>query len=149
MKKILMFIPLVAIVCSMHLSAQNYTNDSLRIKLFDFLISKKDFVGDSKTTKTLLIINDIVTLKTIEQQKNGVFKFGTLTSHSYFHILLKYGNKYDIVDMKQPYEKIIPTIIFFFKKNNLYSKSDVLKYLIKLTDLYLANQNAIHWRINE
>jgi hypothetical protein len=71
--------------------------------------------------KTLLIINDIVTLRKIENQEFGIYKFGTLTSESYFHILLKDKDYCTIVDMKQPYENIIPTIIKYFQRNSFYS----------------------------
>jgi hypothetical protein len=145
MKKIISILLFIVLINHLPLIAQTHISDSLRYELLDFLITKNDFVGDTKTTETLLIINDLTSLKPLKNQKCGVFKFGTLTSHSYFHILLKQGDGYIIVDMKQPFEKIIPVILTHFKLNSCYSKADVVEYLKKITDLYLKNQDVVPW----
>ena len=82
----------------MQLSSQNITHDNLRDTLLNFLVSKGDFDKEMKTEGTLLIINEISTLKKHKNQEVGVFKFGTLTSHSYFHVLLKDKSNYIFVE---------------------------------------------------
>lgn len=84
----------------MQLSSQNITSDNLRDTLLNFLISKGDFDKDVKKEGILLIINEITTQEKYTNQEVGVFKFGTLTSHSYYHVLLKDKSNYTLVDMK-------------------------------------------------
>ncbi len=133
----------------MQLFSQNIKANNLRDSLFEFLISQGEFDKDMQTKETILIINDIVTLIPIEKQSNGIFKFGTLTSHSYFHIILSSNGDYVIINMRQPFENIILSILDYFQRNQQYSKKEVLCYMEKITELYLKNQNSIPWKIEE
>ncbi len=147
--KRLLILLLFLIVNYMQLSSQNIESNNLRDSLFEFLISQGDFDKDMKTKETILIINDIATLKPFEKQSNGVFKFGTLTSHSYFHILLRDNGENVIINMKQPLENIMPLILNYFQRNSLISKKEVLCYLKKIMELYLKNQNSTPWKLDE
>jgi hypothetical protein len=133
----------------MQLSSQNITSDNLKDTLLDFLISKGDFDKDMKTEGTLLIINDISTLKKYENQEVGVFKFGTLTSHSCYHLFLKDKDDCTIVDMKQPYENIVSLLLEYFQGNPFYSKEDILVYIKRVTELYIKNQDAVPWKLDD
>jgi hypothetical protein len=140
---------LILIANYMQLSSQNIESNNLRDSLFEFLISQGDFDKDMKSKEAILIINDIATLKPFEKQSNGIFKFGTLTSHSYFHILLCNDGDYLIINMKQPFENIIPKLLDYFQKNPLLSKKEVLCYMKRATELYLKNQDSIPWKLDE
>ena len=136
------------IISYIQLLSQNIETDNLRDTLFEFLISKGDYYKDMKTEGALLIINDISSLEKFDKQDFGIFKFGTLASHSYFHLFLKNKNDYIIVDMKQPYENIVPLILEYFQKNKNYSKEEVLHYIKDATELYRINQGIVPWEVD-
>ncbi|MCK9447341.1 MAG: hypothetical protein M0Q41_00025 [Bacteroidales bacterium] len=141
---------LICLISSgMQLLSQDIKPENLRDTLFKALVSTGDFEEGMMTQETILIINDIVTLKHINEQEYGVFMFGTLTSHSYFHILLRDKDAYVIIDMKQSYEKVILKILDYFRQNNLYSKEEILLYFTKVTELYKKNQENIPWELTE
>ncbi len=148
-KRRLLLIFLFIIVNYMQLLAQNVKSNNLRDTLFEFLISKNDFNKDMQTKGTILIINDILTLKKYDDQEVGVFKFGTLTSHSYFHLLLKDKNNYTIVNMKQPYENIVLLLLDYFENNPFYSKEEMLLYIKRATELYIKNKKVVPWKIDD
>lgn len=135
------------IVSYMQLLSQNIESDKLRDTLFEFLISKGDYDKDMKTEGVLLIINDISSLEKFDKQDIGIFKFGTLTSHSYFHIFFKDKEGYTIVNMKQPYENIVPLFLEYFQRNQNYTKEEVLHYIKDVTELYRKNQGIVPWEI--
>ena len=143
-RKLLLALFLI-LVNYVQLLSQNVKSENLRDTLFEFLISKGDFDKGMETESVILIINDISTLKKFENQDIGVFKFGTLTSHSYFHLLLKDKNNNIIVDMKQPYENIVILLLEYFQRNQFYSKEEILIYIKKVTELYMKNQNVVPW----
>ena len=88
------------------------------------------------------------TLKKYENQDVGIFKFGTLTSHSYYHLLLKGKNNYTVVNMKQPFENIVLLLLKYFQRNQFYSKEEVLVYIKKTTELYMKNQDVVPWKLD-
>ena len=143
MKKILLFI--FILLGYSYSYAQQI--DSLRIRLYDFLISKGDLDEFSKKKNTLLIINDLVTHEEFKDQEYGIFKFGTLTSESYTHILLVDKEKHIIVDMHQPFDIIIHTVLGYFKNHSDYTRSDVINYLDSIINLHKKNSDSIPWKI--
>ena len=124
----------------------NAQPDSLTVKLYDFLISTKDLSEWSKSQNTMLFIIDLVTYKDFENQEYGIFRFSTLTTHTYKHILLVSNGQYSIVNMREPLEKSFRLILEYLKINKNYSKEDIVKYLEKVLDLYKSNSEAIPWR---
>jgi len=137
------------IISYMQLQSQNITDDNLRDTLLDFLISKGDYDKDMKTEGVLLIINDISSLEKFDKQEMGIFKFGTLTSHSYFHVFFKDKEGFTIVDMKQPYENIVPLFLKYFQRNQDYTKEEVLNYLKDATELYRKNECVVSWKLDD
>ncbi|NLD49333.1 MAG: hypothetical protein GX660_19410 [Clostridiaceae bacterium] len=137
------------IVGHMQLLSQNITADNLRCTLFDFLISKGDYDKDMKTEGVLLIINEISSLEKFDKQEIGIFKFGTLTSHSCFHIFFKDKEGFTIIDMRQPYENIVPLFLEYFQRNQNYTKEEVLNYIKDITELYKINQGVVPWKLDE
>lgn len=137
------------IVGYMQLLSQNTNSDNLRCMLFEFLISKGDFNKDMKTGGVLLIINDISSLEKFNEQEIGIFKFGTLTSHSCFHVFFKDHEGFTIIDMKQPYESIVPFFLNYFQRNQEYTKEEVLNYFKNATELYRKNQGVVPWKLDE
>lgn len=133
----------------MQLLSQNIKSDNLRCTLFEFLISKGDYDKDMKTEGVLLLINEISSLEKFEKQEIGVFKFGTLTTHSYYHVFFKEKEDYTIVDMKQPYENIVLLFLEYFQRNQDYSKEDVLLYMKAVTELYRKNQGVVPWEVDD
>jgi hypothetical protein len=141
---------LILFVCFSLLSnAQEIKSKGLRDTLFDFLIKKGDFAENIKTDSIILIINDVSTLNSYESQKVGIFKFGTLTTHSYFHLLIKDKGNFTIIDMRQPYENVVLLLLEHFDRNTNYSKVEVLGYLKNVTELYERNHNAVPWKLDD
>jgi len=133
------------------LSISGYINaqsDSLTIKLYDFLISTNDLTEWSKSQNTMLIINDLITYKEFKNQEYGIFKFCTLTTHTYTHILLvSRKGKYTIVNMYEPLEKSLHSVIEFLKMNKNFSKEDTIKYIEGVLDLHKSNKETIPWSL--
>ena len=147
-KRLLLVVFLILISYTQLLS-QNIKSDNLRDTLFVFLISQGDYNKEMKTEGVLLIINDISSLEKFDKQEIGIFKFGTLTSHSYFHVFFKDKKGYTIVDMRQPYENLVPLFLEYFKRNQNYTKEEVLHYINDATELYKKNQNVVPWKIDK
>lgn len=137
------------IVGFMQLLSQNINSDNLRCTLFEFLISKGDYDKDMKTEGVLLIINDISSLEKFNKQEIGIFKVGTLTSHSCFHVFFKDKEGFTIIDMKQPYENIVQFFLDYFQRNQEYTKEEVLSYIKDATELYTKNQGVVPWKLDE
>lgn len=121
--------------------------DSLKTTLIKFLIEKRDLTGDLDSyNRNILIINDILTLEPYDKKETGIYKFGTLASHSYFHLLLKYERNYKILDMQQPIENTFSQIILYFNKNKNYSRDASLAYLEKVIKVYKRNADIVPWK---
>ena len=132
------------------LSISGYINaqsDSLTIKLYDFLISTKDLSEWGKSQKTKLFINDLVTYKDFKNQEYGIFQFSTLTTHTYTHILLVSKGKYTIVNMYEPLEKSLQSVLEFLNANKSFSKENTIKYIEGVLGLYKSNKEAIPWSL--
>ena len=125
----------------------NAQSDSLTIKLYDFLISTKDLSEWSKSKNTILIINDLVTYKKFKNQEYGIFKFCTLTTHTYTHILLVSKGKYTIVNMREPLEKSLQSVLEFLKINKNYPKEDTITYMEGVLKIYKSNNEIIPWTL--
>jgi hypothetical protein len=139
---------LLILVFLLFYSYSHAQSDSLlRIRLIDFLISTGDLLEDSEPTNTMLIINNIVTYTELKNQSYGIFKFGTLTTHSYFHILLKDESDYKIIDMRQPIEDVFQAILKCMANKTIYTKSDIVAYLNAIISLYKSNDNSIPWKV--
>jgi hypothetical protein len=119
--------------------------DNLTIKLYDFLKSKNEMSANVKAGQTILIINDLVTCQEFKDQEYGIFKFCTLSSHTYTHILLVNKGQYSIVDMYQPPDIILESILNYLKTNKNFTKEVSIKYLEAIIKLYKSNTKEIPW----
>ncbi|MDR2036493.1 MAG: hypothetical protein LBQ60_01070 [Bacteroidales bacterium] len=119
--------------------------DSLTIKLYDFLKSKKEMSENVKVGQTILIINELVSYQEFKNQEYGIFRFGTLSSHTYIHILLVDKEKYLIVDMYQPLDIILEPILNYLKTNTKITKKNSIQYLEAVLKLYKLNTEEISW----
>ncbi|MDD2799024.1 MAG: hypothetical protein PHV20_10560 [Bacteroidales bacterium] len=143
------FVLLMIVVNCVQLIAKNIQPVNLTDSLIEFLITKDDFDESMKAEGTMLIVNDVLTLKQYKNQEAGIFKFGTLTSHSYFHLLLKEKDNETLVDMKQPYENIVFLLLEYFQRNEIYSKDKILLYIKKVTELYNKNRSNNPWKVDK
>jgi len=125
----------------------NAQSDSLTIKLYDFFKSKNEMSKSVEPGQTILIINDLVTYKEFKNQEYGIFRFCTLTTHMYTHILLVSKGKYTIVDMYEPLEKSLLSVLEFLKANKYFTKENTIKYIEGVLDLHKSNMEAIPWTL--
>jgi hypothetical protein len=132
---------LILLSINEHINAQS---DSLTVKLYDFFKSKNEMSENVKPRQTFLIINDLVTFKEFKSQEYGIFKFCTLTTHTFTHILLVNNT---IVDMYQPLEKSLYSVLEYLKMNKNFSKEDIFRYIEGVLDLYRSNTESIPWSL--
>ena len=146
MKKLILFF--ISIVLYMNgLFAQT---DSVKVILIKFLINKKDLVGDINSfNKNILIVNDIVSFEKYENNQYGIFKFGTISSHSFFHMLLKNKQSYTIIDMRLPLEDNLLQVVNYFKKVKVYNSDIILNYFTKIIELSKRNSKIVPWKNDE
>ena len=119
--------------------------DSLKQVLIDFLLSINDVSEDAKNT--MLIVNDLVTYKEFKNQDYGIFRFCTLSTHVFTHILLVSKGKYIIVNMYEPLEKSLYSVLEYLKLDKNYSKEDTVKYVEGVLKLHKINSEVIPWKI--
>lgn len=121
--------------------------DSVKMNLIKFLINKKDLVDDFNSfNKNVLIVNDIVSFEKYEKKQYGIFKFGTLSSHSFFHMLLKNKQSYTIIDMRLPLEDNLLQIVNYFKEVKVYNSDTILNYFTKIIELNKRNSEIVPWK---
>lgn len=124
--------------------------DSVKMNLIKFLINKKDLVGDFNSfNKNVLIVNDIVSFEKYEKKQYGIFKFGTLSSHSFFHMLLKSKQSYTIIDMRLPLEDNLLQVVNYFKEVKVYNSDTILNYFAKIIELNKRNSEIVPWKNDE
>lgn len=148
MKKRLLLLLLLFIMTSTPSWGQNGEECDVRDTLINFLILTKDLSDRVNKQNVFLFVNEIRTHKQYKNQNVGIFKFGTLRTHSYFHLLLKSSSENIVlVDMTQPYENVMLVLLEYFKVNRFYSKDEILDCIKRTTDLYVRNQKAIPWTL--
>ena len=146
MKKLLLF-PFMVFLYVNGLFAQT---DSVKMILIKFLVNKKDLVGDINSfNKNVLIVSDIVSFEKYEKKQYGIFKFGTLSSHSFFHLLLKNKLTYTIIDMRLPLEDILFQVVNYFKEVKVYDSDMILNYFAKIIELKKRNSEIVPWKNDE
>ncbi|HLN54276.1 MAG TPA: hypothetical protein VK212_11260 [Lentimicrobium sp.] len=147
MKKIITVIQLILLIFPIKCISQNIDSTEMRINLLNFLISKGDYDSSMINSGTYLIIKDLKTLEDYQKQEFGIFSFGTLTSHSYRHLLLKDQNKIFLVNMRLPIEDVLKKLLQFFRENQYYLKEDILDYIEKVINLHQFNEKTQAWQL--
>jgi hypothetical protein len=124
--------------------------DSVKMNLIKFLINKKDLVCDFNSfNKNVLIVNDIVSFEKYGKKQYGIFKFGTLSSHSFFHMLLKNKQSYTIIDMRLSLEDNLLQVVNYFKEVKVYNSDTILNYFTKIIELNKRNSEIVPWKNDE
>lgn len=122
--------------------------DCLKYDLVRFLKETKDLptsIDSSEISNSILILN--VNNPQIKfANKPGIYKFGSLSTHSYFHLLVAGEDDYEIINMNKSLDKVILEVLEFYNKcdsNN--SVEDLSLSLKNIIALYNQNLNAIPW----
>ena len=106
-------------------------------------------------TESLKILNSliIVGLDNTKMQfsnKPGIYKFGTFTSHSSFHLLIIDEETSNIVNMKESLDVIMSAIIDYYDKHqSKYTICDLSLSMKNAILLHRANMDAIPWKIEK
>ena len=85
----------------------------------------------------------------MKKKQYGIFKFGTLSSHSFFHMLLKNKQTYIIIDMRLPLEDNLLQIVNYFKEVKVYNSDTILNYFTKIIELNKRNSEIFPWKNDE
>ena len=117
-------------------------SDSLKQAVYDFLISTRDIIEREKSIN-ITFIRDLVTYRDYENQEYGIFSFGTPATSTYWHILLISNGKYTIVNMYEPLEKSLQSVLEFFKEDTIFSKEGVIKCIERILFIDTRNRSGV------
>lgn len=124
----------------------NAQQDSLKYKVINYLIEKGEL---NKTNNKKEYIDNIFIVNLVRQKSNiydasnFIYKIGTHTSHSFYYLMLRNGNKYEFIDVKK-IDEVLVYIINISKENKRPSK-EILKNVEAILVLYQRNLKAIPW----
>lgn len=79
--------------------------------------------------------------KDISECNEGIFIIIVLSSSSASHFLLLDTNSFQIVNMRNPFEKNVDIVLQFFEKNQQYTKEDIIFYLKEMIRIDKLNKN--------
>ncbi len=122
-------------------------NKELKFKLINFLMGKGEL---SKTEDKSKFLDDVFIVRLVrdEHDKNRnnicLYRCGIQASDSFYYLLLKKGDKYEIIDVKE-LDKVLANVIDALKKSKR-SPSDILKNIEAIIIMYQINQKAIPWK---
>ena len=144
MKRIL----IVALVLLISIKIQSTTVplDSVRVSLVSFLNKVEKRVDSFYTINELpdFLIYDRGKQKAINEEKEGVFVFGTLSSGVRTHFLLIDKDTFQILNMTDSIDTNVLKLIQFFERNKKqYSRDDILFYIKDLVITYQRNEEYI------
>lgn len=142
MRKSIIFISVVFIMLIRVSSASG--QDSTRLNIVKYLIKVGDLspTNDKDKYTNDIYIVELTKLHKDENRRNGIFKFGTYSDHSYAYILLR-DEKYQILDL-QKLDQDLMKVLAFIRKNKIPS-SEALKYIEATIKVYQNNLKAIPW----
>jgi len=122
-------------------------NKELKFKLIDFLMEKGEL---SRTKDKSEFLDDVFIVRLVRDEhdsnKNDIclYRCGMQASDSFYYLLIKNRNKYEIIEVKN-LDKVLASVIDNFKKERR-SSSDILKNIEAIITLYQINQKAIPWK---
>lgn len=144
MKRI--FIVALVLLVSIEIQSTTVPLDSIRVSLVSFLNKVEKRVDSVHTIDELpdFLIFDRGKQKAINEEKVGVFVFGTLSSGIRTHFLLIDKDSFQILNMTDPIDTNVLKLIQFFERNKKqYSRNDILFYIKDLVVTYQRNEEYI------
>jgi hypothetical protein len=135
-----LFIILILITCTSLVKGQ-----AVKLSVIEYLIKIGDLnpTDDKHKCDGNIFIVELTKYVELNNQKIGVFKFGTYSDHSKTYLLLKEENEFQILDM-QKLDEVLKTEIAFLKKNKK-PPNIILKYIEATIAEYQKNLKAIPW----
>jgi hypothetical protein len=85
-------------------------------------------------------IEDVRINKSIEKGMNGVFLFYTIAAHQNLHFLLIDDTGFEIINMRESLDGNLEKLITFLKRNDDYTKEDIIFYISDLIRVYHYNE---------
>ena len=143
---------LLVLYLNFPIALTNAQTDSLRLQLIEFLKVTNDIPNNIESSKILnsLIINGLDNPQLEFSNKPGIYKFGTLTTHSSFHLLILDEGTSNIVNMKESLDSIILAIIDYYNKHqSKYTINDLCLSMTNTISLYRINMDAVPWKIEK
>lgn len=145
MKTILLLTILNFIICEK--SYCYCQQDSLKLKVIEHLIIKgelKDIEDKAKYFDNIYITDLLKTEKSsLEDHKDGLYKFGTFSSHSHTFIMAIKENDITMMDLNN-LDEVLVFVIEFLKGRNK-SPKEILDNIEEILTLYKSNLSAIPW----
>lgn len=126
------------------LNAQIIFSDSFLHQLKKHLYENGDILDANSTGFNNLWIRSLLTSDRVEilNQKSNfvdVFEFHDASPHTYTHILLVVGDKYQIINMHRPYDKIIQELLNFFNQNPEIDDRLLPLFNLKIYEIFLQS----------
>lgn len=120
--------------------------DSLKYKVINYLIEKGE-LNETNNRKeyidNVFIVNLVRQKNNVYNAENFLYKIGTHTSHSFYYLMLRNGNKYEFIDVKKLDEVLVN--IINFSKEKKRSSEEILKSVEAILVLYQRNLKAAPW----
>lgn len=139
----LLFILFFNIVFSDFVIAQNIPLDTIKQAMVDFLKTTEQIPDDFNVDNFCnCLISEIKTGKQIDEEQKGIFLFSTFSSYEYLHVLLVDKDSYLIINMRDPFDRNIEKILYFFNTHAEYTRSDIIYYLLEVSNIYNKNLNT-------
>lgn len=105
-------------------------------------LNKTEPLGKKKFEKGIPndFIRDIRKNKSIEDGMNGIFLFDIASTHQNLHFLLIDDTGFEIINMRESFDDNLSKLVIFFKKNDEYTKEDILFYISDFIRIYHYNK---------
>jgi hypothetical protein len=120
--------------------------DSIKLKVINYLICKGQL---EKTNNNRDYIQNIFIVNMAQKNTNEnkaedyLFKIGAFSSHGFDYLMIKNGENYEFIDVKNLDEALLHFIRV--SRDNNRSSEDILKNVEAIITIYQRNSKAIPW----
>ncbi|EGJ99561.1 MULTISPECIES: hypothetical protein [Dysgonomonas] len=114
---------------------------NIKDSLLLFLKQTKDIPGNYTIDYIPnTILTEVKDRSHIENGKTGIFYIPSFSAHGYIHYLLIDKKRFQIINMREPFNANLEKLITYLKNNEHYNKSDILFYISDFIKTYEKNK---------
>jgi hypothetical protein len=140
MKKILIIVAITLFYC-IQCNANDrisHIKDSLVSFLKNTEMLTESYKGEDLSDA---LICELRSNKRISEALTGIFWFTTLSSHSFTHVVIVRGNKFQILNMRDPLDKNILFLCKYLREDRGFTVKDILTYIEKIINIHRENMS--------